>query len=229
MIGPGDAMAKPEREPDRSRPDGDPVATGPVALGARLRAERGSAGVTVRGLARRVGVSPSLISQIERGRVMPSVGTLYAIATELGLSLDGLFAAAAGPGPQARAPAGGPSPVQRRGARTTISLAGGVRWERLTASPDDEVDFLHVVYEAGGASCPEDSLIRHGGHEHGYVISGRLGVRVGFDEYELGPGDSISFASTTPHRLWAIGAEPAHALWVVLRRHGDARAQAPPA
>ena len=41
--------------------------------------------MTVRGLARYIGVSPSLVSQIERGRVMPSVGTLYTIANELGL------------------------------------------------------------------------------------------------------------------------------------------------
>lgn len=229
MIAGGDAMAEPGRQRERPLPEGEPDAVGPLALGSRLRGERESRGISVRGLARQIGVSPSLVSQIERGRVMPSVGTLYAIANELGLSLDGLFGEAVGHGAEARPPAAGPSPVERRGTHTTISLAGGVRWERLTASPDGELDFLHVVYEVGGASCPEDSLIRHGGHEHGYVVSGRLGVRVGFDEYELGPGDSISFDSATPHRLWAIGDEPAHAIWVVLRRHGDARSQTPPA
>src|SRR5712692_5195086 len=60
-------------------------------LGARLRAAREGKGMTVRGLARYVGVSPSLVSQIERSRVMPSVGTLYAIANELGLVVDDLF------------------------------------------------------------------------------------------------------------------------------------------
>src|SRR3954466_14883087 len=64
-------------------------------LGPRLRVAREQKGMTVRGLARYVGVSPSLVSQIERSRVMPSVGTLYAIANQLGLVVDDLFKAAA--------------------------------------------------------------------------------------------------------------------------------------
>src|SRR3974377_2180150 len=62
-----------------------------AGLGSRLRSAREQKGLTVRGLARYVGVSPSLVSQIERSRVMPSVGTLYAIANELGLVVDDLF------------------------------------------------------------------------------------------------------------------------------------------
>src|SRR6476660_7227186 len=61
------------------------------ALGSRLRIAREQKGMTVRGLARYVGVSPSLVSQIERSRVMPSVGTLYAIANQLELVVDDLF------------------------------------------------------------------------------------------------------------------------------------------
>src|ERR1700704_1002758 len=60
-------------------------------LGMRLREGRERKGFTVRGLARYVGVSPSLVSQIERGKVMPSVGTLYTIANQLDLVVDDLF------------------------------------------------------------------------------------------------------------------------------------------
>ena len=49
-----------------------------------------SRGLSLRGLAERLGVSPSLISQVETGRAKPSVSTLYAIVTELGISLDEL-------------------------------------------------------------------------------------------------------------------------------------------
>jgi transcriptional regulator with XRE-family HTH domain len=56
-------------------------------LGVRLREGRERKAFTVRGLARYVGVSPSLVSQIERGKVMPSVGTLYAIANQPGRSV----------------------------------------------------------------------------------------------------------------------------------------------
>jgi mannose-6-phosphate isomerase-like protein (cupin superfamily) len=57
------------------------------------------------------------------------------------------------------------------------------------------------------------------------MISGRLGIKIGFEEFELGPGDSIAFDAQMPHRLWTIGKEPAEAIWVVLNRHGDNRVQ----
>lgn len=75
------------------------------AIGPRIRAERTRRDMTVRGLARDIGVSPSLISQIETGKTQPSVSTLYAITTALGLPLEDLFDARAddldGPGPVA--------------------------------------------------------------------------------------------------------------------------------
>src|SRR5258707_3924077 len=71
-------------------------------LGSGLRKARERKGMTVRGLARYVGVSPSLVSQIERGRVMPSVGTLYAITNQLELVVDDLFRDAGAPRARAR-------------------------------------------------------------------------------------------------------------------------------
>ncbi len=192
----------------------------PGTLGARIRHERQAADLTVRKLAARIDVSPSLISQIERGRASPSVATLWAIATELGLPVGDLFS-------DAEAALGTPAPssaVQQRNTRTAITLAGGVRWERLTPTPDHEVDFVYVVYPVGSESCPPDALSQHGGKEYGYVISGKLGVRIGFDEYALRAGDSISFESHRPHRLWTIGNEPAVAVWTVVNRKGDDRA-----
>jgi len=60
-------------------------------IGARLRAERVRRGVSVRGLAREIGVSASLISQIETEKSSPSVSTLYAITTALGVPIEDLF------------------------------------------------------------------------------------------------------------------------------------------
>jgi transcriptional regulator with XRE-family HTH domain len=192
-----------------------------VALGARIRDERRLAELTVRGLAARTGVSPSLISQIERGRATPSVATLWSIASELGLSIADLFNGAEPGAARKSKPA---SPVQEHETRSSITLAEGVRWERLTPTHDEEVDFLHVVYPVGAASCPDDALNSHGGREFGYVISGTLGVRIGFDEYVVRENDSISFDATMPHRLWAIGDEPVRAIWMVINRRGDRRA-----
>jgi transcriptional regulator with XRE-family HTH domain len=192
-------------------------------LGARLREERHRKGLTVREIARRVGVSPSLISQIERDKVNPSVSTLWGLVTVLGLPMSDLFPDGAGHGPRLVSPAAPPSPLTRPGDRAVINLESGVRWERLTAGSDPLVEFLLVVYPPGAASCDEDSLMRHGGKEYGIVTRGRLGVRIGFDEHELTPGMAVSFDSSSPHRLWAIGDEPAEAIWVVVGRQNDNR------
>jgi transcriptional regulator with XRE-family HTH domain len=196
----------------------------PAHIGTRLRAQREGLGLTLREVARRIGVSPSLISQIERDKVNPSVSTLYALVRELGLSMGDLFeadgAAATTSRTAVRADIG---PVVSSDSRVLINLASGVTWERLTQVSDPGVEFLYVVYEPGSESCPEDSLVHHGGREYGYVISGRLGVRIAFDEYVLGSGDSISFDSSSPHRLWAIGSERVTAIWVVVGRQSDTR------
>jgi quercetin dioxygenase-like cupin family protein len=109
-------------------------------------------------------------------------------------------------------------PVQRADDRKIIRLASGVVWERLTTGSVRGIDFLYVTYEVGGASSPEHEFQRHGGHEWGYVLSGTLGVTIGFEDHVLGPGDSISIDSTVPHRLYNRGTVPVHGIWFVLGR-----------
>ena len=193
-------------------------------VGHRLRAERERLGIGLRELARRVGVSPSLVSQIELDRVNPSVSTLYAIVTELGMTMSDVF----GEQPGERVLQRGDGLAETPDTRQVINLASGVRWERLTRDSDRDVEFLYVVYPVGGESCPADALMTHGGREYGYVSNGTLGVQVGFEEYELLPGGSIAFDSSSPHRLWTIGDEPVHAIWVVIGREADPRTTASP-
>ena len=198
-------------------------------IGDRLRDERTKAGISQRELARRLGLSPSLISQLESGLSKPSVGTLYAIVTELDLSLDKLLRGADHspstnpPRGKAAVANGGPSPLVHPDDRESIDLDSGVRWEQLSRDTDQGIDFLHAVYEVGGASTPDESLMRHNGKEYGFIISGRLGIQLGFDTYELEPGDSIGFDSTQPHRLFNVGDEPVHAIWFVVGRTNDHR------
>ena len=188
-------------------------------VGHRLRAERERLDIGLRELARRVGVSPSLVSQIELDRVNPSVSTLYAIVTELGMTMSDVF----GERPEERVVRQGDRLAESPETRPVINLASGVRWERLTHERDPDVEFLYVVYPVGAASCPEDALMTHGGREYGYVTSGTLGVQVGFEIYELDSGGSIAFDSSSPHRLWAVGGEPVYAIWVVIGREADPR------
>jgi transcriptional regulator with XRE-family HTH domain/mannose-6-phosphate isomerase-like protein (cupin superfamily) len=235
-----------------------------TGLGPRLRLVRESRGVSVRELARRVGCSASLISQVERGLSMPSVGVLYSVASELGCSLDYLLfgtgadalagGVLAGGAPDAAATAAATAPaaaamlagarvgdafdafhgevpvVSRAGAtagrsdgvvqrgcdRRIIDLASGVRWERLTPGTDELTDFLEVIYSPGGHSTDERRPLRHEGREYGLILSGTLRANVGFETYELNPGDSIVFDSSTPHEYWNTTDDYVHAVWVVV-------------
>lgn len=105
-----------------------------IQLGTRLRDARQSARLSLRELARRVDVSASLVSQIELGRTSPSIGTLYALVSELGLSLDTLLQdEALSPHPAAG--------TGRRVVGTAVASADGTIWlpenQNLTASALD--------------------------------------------------------------------------------------------
>ncbi len=225
----GEVAASLGDRPPLAAPDRGPSVPRPVA--ERLKAGRLRRGTSVRGLAREVGVSPSLVSQIENGKANPSVGTLYAMVSALGISLDELFDLGRDGGP-ALVPLDAPAEpdadrdpavlatcaVQRADERPSLTLETGVRWDRLTPEADATIDFLEVTYGVGAASCPADALLRHNGREYGLVLSGRLGATVGFETHELGPGDSIAIDSSTPHRFWTIGHEPARVVWTVVGR-----------
>lgn len=190
-------------------------------IGTRLREERERIGISQRELARRIGLSASLISQIEAGQSKPSVSTLYAIVSELRVSVDEIFGSHASGNEATGSSLDGAAPVVRPADRHVIELASGVRWERLTSHEHEHVDFLHVTYDVAGSSSTDDRLMRHPGREYGYVLSGTLGVQLGFERHELVRGDSIAFDSTMPHRLWNLGDEPVRGIWFVVGRDGQ--------
>ena len=88
------------------------------------------------------------------------------------------------------------------------------------ALADEDIEFMEAIYEPGGASSPGTSLVGHPGHEFGHVLSGTLRIVIGFDEYILEPGDSITFQSSTPHRLSNKGPQTVRAIWVICGHRG---------
>jgi transcriptional regulator with XRE-family HTH domain len=197
-------------------------------VGVRVARYRKERDLKVSELARMVGVSPSLISQIERGQSQPSVSTLFSLAEALEVPVDAFFAEDA-PRAGAAKPPGEDSEsteaveqtgadvryVVRRGDRAAIDIEGGVRWERLTPETLPDVDFLELTYPPGSESHAE--LYRHPGDEMVLVLSGRLDIIVGFERYELRAGDSIYFPSTFPHRyINPSDEEEARAVTVIL-------------
>jgi transcriptional regulator with XRE-family HTH domain len=210
-------------------------------IGERVAEQRRARGMKVSELARLVGVSPSLISQIERGQSRPSVSTLFALAEALQVPIDAFFSrenvgSAGDPGepvqvrdefrdegPQTPDEVPEPPPGERRylvrrDARSAIDIEGGVRWELLTPTTLDNVEFMELVYAPGAQS--HETLYRHPGSEMVLVTSGQLDIYVGFDHFRLQAGDSIHFPSSRPHRYVNATREEARAITVIL--HEDA-------
>jgi transcriptional regulator with XRE-family HTH domain len=192
------------------------------SVGERLRAARGARGMTVRELARRIGVSASHVSQVERGIGAFSVPALYAAASELGVPMSELLSAreTAGQEPEVTTIDGrdlrAAGVIQRSADHPTIKLSSGPRWSRLTPTGETHSEFLEVVY-APGTPAPAD-VIRHAGREYGIVISGRLNVMVNGAADVLEAGDSIAFESDLPHSFWNESDAEVRAVWFVRDR-----------
>ena len=184
---------------------------------ARLREARIAANVSLRELSRRVGVSASMLSQIENGRAQPSVATLYALVSALSLSLDELLSGRERGAGLSAEPA--LRPIATPADRAVLVMDTGVTWERLTAGPDPLVDALLVTYPPGSSSSSDGGLMSHAGREYGFLMSGRLTVNLGFETYILEPGSSINFDSTIPHSYVNRETEPARGLWHVVGRN----------
>ena len=202
-----------------------------AVVGDRIRLARESVGMSVRELARRVDVSASHVSQVERGLASFSVRSLYNVVSILGVSMDSLFEDASGPdgsritdtpAEEQVTAAGGPLDesgiVLRRSSRPTLKLQSGPRWERLTAKAEEGSEFLEVVYAPNPGADPPEDFIRHSGREYGVIVSGTLNIQIGFSEAQLGPGDSVAFDSRIPHRFWNSGSSEVRAVWFVMDR-----------
>ncbi|HEX3615130.1 MAG TPA: XRE family transcriptional regulator [Solirubrobacteraceae bacterium] len=213
----------------------------PTRIGELVAQYRHARNLKVSQLAREVGVTPSLISQIERGNSRPSVPTLFALAEALDVSVDvfagrdvlasesglatrpadtaGVTAAVASVARMTGASAPPPEDEQRYFVRNkdrrSIAIAGGVTWEMLTPSRRGDVEFLELVYQPHAES--NAVLYRHPGFEMVLVLVGRFEIYVGFDVYELSEGDSIAFPSSLPHRYVNPTDGESHAVTVIVR------------
>lgn len=172
-----------------------------TGLGGRLREVRLERGYSLRATAAAAQVSPSLLSQVETGKVQPSVSTLYAVTSFLECSLDEILGGpAAAPGRGTRVSTTGASPVLRAGEGTHLTMENGVTWDRLaTLDYLGGIDPLLTTYAPHGSSSVDDTHMRHVGIEHGFIIRGELTLKLEFESYLLRPGDSVCFDAERPH------------------------------
>ena len=176
-------------------------------IGSKLRALRLRKKLGLVELGRHTGLSPALLSKLERGKMFPTLATLLRIAMVFSVELDYFFADHR----KHRALA-----IVRRAARLRFPEAPGLRdpayhFESLTfpvAEPKCEAYLATFHPVAQGKARPHE----HPGVEVIYVLSGELGVTVETSEHLLESGDAMYFDSSVPHSYRRTGRSTCSAL-----------------
>ena len=179
------------------------------AIGPKLRAIRLKKKMGLVELGRHTGLSPAMLSKIERGHLFPTLPTLLRIALVFSVGLDYFFSGSR------ETPAVG---IVRRGER--------LRFPDNPASRDvayefESLDFPAVErrlnsYYAEFLPVPDDKvrMHQHAGGEFIYVMAGILTIHIGDDEHVLEARDSIYFDPTVPHGYRRTGAKTCSAIVV---------------
>jgi transcriptional regulator with XRE-family HTH domain len=195
-------------------------------LGSKLRFAREAKNLSLRSVASAVGVSASLLSQVETGKTQPSVSTLYSIVTHLGLSLDELMGhepiitqaidVASVEAVVSDSDAVSDSVVQRHQDNPAIDMENGVTWERLAVGNHEWVSPIMVTYAPGGSSSVEGKLMRHEAIEFGVITEGTLTLKLEFKTYTIRAGDSFCFDANRPHMYINETDKDTKGVWFVV-------------
>lgn len=161
-------------------------------VGERLRAVRKSAGLSQRELAKRVGVTNSTISMIEKNSVSPSVSSLKKVLSGIPMSLMEFF--------DATDSANLDMPVVYRQEDFLDTSVGDVEWKLIGKHfPNRSLTFL-VEHLPPGADTGE-GMYMHEGEKAGYVIAGKLELSIGGEVHILSVGQGYYFDSRSEHRF----------------------------
>jgi transcriptional regulator with XRE-family HTH domain len=185
----------------------DATASALIAIGLRIKEIRLARGMTLQTLSDASGLSPSMISLVERGRASPSIGSLVVIASSLGVMMSELVRAE--PTPEEKL-------VVRASETRPIETAQHVI--RRVLREDRSRGLSVAVNEYAPNTGSADRPFTHEGFEYGFVLEGQLTVTVEETPYVLEPGDLISYRSRRPHRLWNYSAVRVRTLWINLTR-----------
>ena len=179
------------------------------SLGARIRRLRAERELQQRQLAEKADLTPSMVSQIESGRLTPSLHTLGRVAAALGVPMGSLFDAE---------PVGS-IVVSRRTDQPVVTFDGSSeRWTVLGAGLF-QGKIRAVVSTLGPKSrgvTTEKVVIKPGQMKLFYVLRGKVALHYNGDRHVLEAGDSALLDGGTPHGWENLGARQAQALWVIL-------------
>jgi transcriptional regulator with XRE-family HTH domain len=169
-------------------------------LGQRIRRLRLVRDLTLKQVGERAGVSPTHLSEIERGKTSPTVGALIRIARALGEDAARLVETDGGPGVA----------VTRR-REGTLSLSDGASLRTFSAPVEPGDLTVAEVFLPPGLSAPRQAEF---GEEFLLVLEGAVELALGERRHALREGDAIHFSASTPHGVRNAATSPARVLWV---------------
>ncbi len=176
-------------------------------IGRNVRHLRSEKGLTLQALGEQTGLSPSMLSLLERGKTGPSIGTLVVLASTLGAQMSDLLDRSAHDSHDI---------VARAAGQRTFQTAEGVMRRIVTHDPKRGVEIAINEYEPDTASAPKP--LAHEGYEYGLTLEGQLRVTVSGKVFDMEQGDLISYPSTEPHQIVNPGPGRTRALWVNLKK-----------
>lgn len=166
-------------------------------IGARLKSIRTQRRLSQRQLARQSGVANATISQIEAGKLNPTVSMLKKVLGGIPMSLGEFFGDAFESHER----------VFFRSGELTEIADGGVSFRQVGANLSNRaIQFIQECYQPGSGTGKH--AITHDGEECGIILRGRLQVTVGEQTEVLRAGDAYYFKSNQPHQFRNPGNEP---------------------
>lgn len=164
--------------------------------GKRIKALRTSKKMSMADLAGKIGISKSLISQVERGEVLPSLTTLDKLASALEVPITKFFNINVDISEEENI-------LVRKNKRKKVSIPGSPNsYQVLSPSLHNDVEFLCIEYPPDN-NKPDfnknPDIFSHDGLEHFYVLEGSLEFHVDNNMYIINEGDSGVFDSSQSH------------------------------
>ena len=178
-------------------------------LGVRIKALRLERELQQRQLAEKAGLTPSMVSQIESGRLTPSLHTLGKLAGALGVTIAALFDGQ---------PAGSIH-ITRKKEYPVVSFDGSSeRWSVLGAGLfQGKIRAVVSTLDARSTGMMTDKVvIKPGQMKLFYVLDGKVALHYGAERHVLETGDSALLDGGTAHGWENLGSRKAQALWVIL-------------
>jgi transcriptional regulator with XRE-family HTH domain len=181
-------------------------------IGERIRRLRLKRSMGLVELGRHAGLSASFLSQLETGRVVPTLRNLARIAMVFGRDLSYFFEPE--PHPLFR--------LHRRAERVRLPQSGvddpTYYFESLAYMvPDRQLDPYFAEFVPGRKTAEVRPHV-HPGYEFLYLLQGDLQIRHGDHTHSLESGDSVYFDAATPHSYRCASVSPAVALIVTMHQ-----------